>query len=75
VSTIDRDAGRFGATLTLAAVIFKKQLVLMLRYPINLLSGLLTMYRRSRRLPWGRSEIEDFRDDETRCVSNHLTPG
>jgi len=44
VSTIDRDVGRFGATLTLAVAIFKKQLTLMLRYPINLLSGLLTMY-------------------------------
>jgi len=44
VSTIDREGGRPGATLTLAVAIFKKQLTLMLRYPINLLSGLLTMY-------------------------------
>jgi len=44
VSTIDRDAGRFGATLTVAIAIFKKQLTLMIRYPINLFSGLLTMY-------------------------------
>jgi ABC-2 type transport system permease protein len=44
VSTVERETGRFGATLTLAIAIFKKQLILMLRYPINLLSGLLTMY-------------------------------
>jgi ABC-2 type transport system permease protein len=44
VSTVERTSGRFGATLTLAVAIFKKQLILMLRYPINLLSGLLTMY-------------------------------
>jgi hypothetical protein len=33
------------------------------------------LYRRSRRLPRGRTEISDFRDDETLRVSNHLTPG
>ncbi len=27
-----------------------------------------------RRVPRGRTEIGDFRDDETLCVSNHLTP-
>jgi len=33
------------------------------------------VYRRSRRLPRGRTEISDFRDDERRSLSNHLTPG
>ena len=31
-------------------------------------------YRIARRMPRGRPEIFDFRDDETLRVSNHLTP-
>jgi ABC-2 type transport system permease protein len=33
-----------GSVLTLARAIFRKQLTLMFRYPINLVSGLLTLY-------------------------------
>jgi hypothetical protein len=34
----------FESSLALVRAIFSKQIILMVRYPINLLSGLLTMY-------------------------------
>jgi len=43
MSTPD-SAGGVRATLGLGRAVFEKQLTLMFRYPINLLSGLLTMY-------------------------------
>lgn len=36
--------GRALATLGLGRAVFRKQLILMFRYPVNLLSGLLTLY-------------------------------
>lgn len=42
MSTIE--GGRTSATMTLFRAIFLKQLLLLIRYPLNLLAGLLTMY-------------------------------
>lgn len=44
MSTQQSQRSKVGETLGLGRAIFTKQLTLMLRYPINLFSGLLTMY-------------------------------
>lgn len=44
MSLVRERRGRLFTTANLGWAVFKKQLILMLRYPVNLLSGLLTMY-------------------------------
>lgn len=69
--------GRFKGFLT--DDVLSKTLLDVLQEPIALLVGdtevrCVRVYRNTARVPRGRTEIFDFRDDERRSLSNHLTP-